>query len=77
MEIKMRMKKKFNEPLLNKNKTEHIYLYRVKNGSKTKYLWYGKYEIIGKTKKNLPHTLKCDVHSIGNREADLLAKIYE
>ena len=46
---------KFNEPLLNKNKTEHIYLYRVKkNGSKTEYLWYGKYEIIGKTNKFHP-----------------------
>ena len=38
--------KRFNEPLLNKNKTEHIYLYRVmKNGKKTEYLWYGKYVI--------------------------------
>ena len=45
--------KKFNEPLLNKNKTEHIYLYRVvkKNGNKTEYLWYGKYEIVGKNNK--------------------------
>jgi hypothetical protein len=39
--------KKFNEPLLNTAKTEHIYLYRVKrHGKKTEYLWYGKY-IIG------------------------------
>ena len=38
--------KRFNEPLLNKNKSEHIYLYRVtKNGRKTEYLWYGKYVI--------------------------------
>jgi hypothetical protein len=38
--------KKFNEPLLNKTKTENIYLYRViKNGKKTEYLWYGKYII--------------------------------
>ena len=44
--------KKFNEPLLNKNKTEHIYLYRVKkNGKKTEYLWYGKYEIVGTNNK--------------------------
>ena len=40
----------FNEPLLNPAKTEHIYLYRVsplKRGQV--YLWYGKYEIVGKT----------------------------
>ena len=38
--------KRFNEPLLNENKTKHIYLYRViKNGKKTAYLWYGKYVI--------------------------------
>ena len=45
--------KRFNEPLLNKNKTEHIYLYRVvkKNGKKTEYLWYGKYEIVGTNNK--------------------------
>ena len=44
--------KRFNEPLLNHNKTEHIYLYRViKNKNKTEYLWYGKYEIIEKTNK--------------------------
>ena len=39
----------FNEPFLNKDKTTHIYLYRVKqHGSKknkNEYLWYGKYEI--------------------------------
>ena len=34
------------ETFLNKNKTEHIYLYRVtKNGKKTEYIWYGKYVI--------------------------------
>ena len=44
--------KKFNEPLLNPDKTEHIYLYRVrKNRKKTEYLWYGKYEIVGKFNK--------------------------
>jgi len=38
-----------NEPLLNENKTKHIYLY-----SKTtdkRYIWYGKYFIVGKTTK--------------------------
>jgi hypothetical protein len=45
--------KKFNEPLLNENKTQHIYLYRVKtNGKKTEYVWYGKYEIIDKNTKS-------------------------
>jgi hypothetical protein len=44
--------KKFNEPLLNTNKTQNIYLYRVrKNGKKTEYIWYGKYEIIDKHNK--------------------------
>lgn len=44
--------KKFNEPLLNKNKTKDIYLYRVrKTGKKTEYLWYGKYILIGKKVK--------------------------
>ena len=44
--------KKFNEPLLNINKTQNIYLYRVrKNGKKTEYLWYGKYEIVNKNVK--------------------------
>ena len=42
---------KFNEPLLNQNKTEHIYLYRV---TKTEYIWYGKYEIIEKINKLHP-----------------------
>ena len=44
--------KRFNEPLLNKNKTKNIYLYRLKiNGKKKEYVWYGKYEIIDKNKK--------------------------
>ena len=44
--------KKFNEPLLNNNKTKHIYLYRVIKINRTKYyIWYGKYNIIKKTKK--------------------------
>ena len=39
----------FNEPLLNPEKTEHIYLYRVIPGEKrSEYLWYGKYEMVGK-----------------------------
>jgi len=40
--------KKFNEPLLNKTKTKDIYLYRQ---TKKEYIWYGKYEIIGKKSK--------------------------
>jgi hypothetical protein len=44
--------RKFNEPLLNKEKTQHIFLYRVKiDGRKKEYIWYGKYEIIDKNKK--------------------------
>jgi len=44
--------KRFNEPLLDKNKTQHIYLYRVrKNGKKNEYVWYGKYEIMNKNNK--------------------------
>ena len=44
--------KKFNEPLLNKEKTHHIYVYRVKkNGKKTEYMWYGKYKIVDKNTK--------------------------
>lgn len=36
----------FNEPLLNENKTQHIYLYRVRQyGQQKEYVWYGKYEI--------------------------------
>jgi len=43
---------KFNEPLLNKTKTENIYLYRVrKNGKNNEYLWYGKYEIVDRHNK--------------------------
>jgi len=39
----------FNEPLLNPEKTKHIYLYRVsKEGKKTIWTWYGKYKISGK-----------------------------
>jgi hypothetical protein len=45
--------KRFNEPLLNKKKTENIYLYRVKiNGKNKEYIWYGKYEITGKYLKD-------------------------
>lgn len=44
--------KKFNEPLLNINKTQSIYVYRVrKNKKKKEYIWYGKYEIIDKNIK--------------------------
>jgi len=39
--------KKFNEPLLNPEKTKHIYLYRVTKDT-DKYRWYGKYAIINK-----------------------------
>lgn len=42
--------KKFNEPLLNINKTQNIYVYRF-NKKKKEYIWYGKYHIIGKNKK--------------------------
>jgi hypothetical protein len=43
---------KFNEPLLNKDKTHHIYVYRVrKTGKQKEYIWYGKYEIVNKTIK--------------------------
>lgn len=44
---------RFNEPLLNPEKSEHIYLYRVspqKRGQE--YLWYGKYEIVGQTTRS-------------------------
>ena len=45
--------KHFNEPLLNKNKTHHVYLYRVKiTGKKKEYIWYGKYEIVDKNTKS-------------------------
>ena len=46
---------KYNEPLLNPNKTEHIYLYRVRmNRRKKEWLWYGKYEIINYYRKFHP-----------------------
>jgi len=45
----------FNEPLLNKDKIENIYLYRVrKEGKKTIYTWYGKYAIKGKVTRRHP-----------------------
>jgi hypothetical protein len=45
--------KKFNEPLLNKNKTEKIFLYRCSIiNKKNEYIWYGQYEIIDKYTKN-------------------------
>ena len=45
--------KKFNEPLLNPEKTEKIYLYRVKTiNKKNEYLWYGLYTIGGKQVKH-------------------------
>jgi len=45
--------KKFNEPLLNPDKTHSIYIYRVQKIAKNKnrYIWYGKYEIIDKNIK--------------------------
>jgi hypothetical protein len=44
--------KRYNEKLLNKNKTQNIYVYRSKkSGRKTEYVWYGKYEIIDKHSK--------------------------
>jgi len=46
---------RFNAPLLNDEKIEHIYLYRVKmDGKKKVYLWYGKYDIVGKESKTHP-----------------------
>ena len=37
---------RFNEPLLNGNTTQHMYLYRVRqNGQQKEYLWYGEYVI--------------------------------
>ena len=41
--------KRFNEPLLNPEKTKHIYVYRKKENE---YLWYGKYEIFEKNIKS-------------------------
>jgi hypothetical protein len=53
--------RRFNEPLLNENKTQNIYLYRVvKNEKKTHYLWYGKYIIEGKISKT--HVGKDMIH---------------
>jgi hypothetical protein len=47
--------KQFNEPLLNPLKTKDIYLYQVRtNGKKQEYLWYGKYTIDEKIKKQHP-----------------------
>ena len=44
--------KRFNEPLLNKSKTKHIFLYRVRKiKTKNEYIWYGKYEIVNKERK--------------------------
>jgi len=47
--------KRFNEPLLNTAKTQHIFLYRVipvKNARE--YIWYGKYTIVGRMTKVHP-----------------------
>ena len=47
--------KKFNEPLLNANKTKHIYLYRVSyRNNKKNWVWYGKYKITGQKTKQHP-----------------------
>jgi len=44
--------KRFNEPLLNNEKTKHIFLYRKANFKRENvYMWYGKYEIIEKERK--------------------------
>jgi hypothetical protein len=43
---------RFNEPLLNQEKTKHIYLYRVRPKSKEKYMFYGKYTISGRVVKS-------------------------
>ena len=44
--------KRFNEPLLNSEKTKHIFLYRKANSKRENvYMWYGKYEIIEKERK--------------------------
>ena len=52
------LEKRFNEPLLNYNKTERIFLYRVvkkdKKYQKQKYIWYGEYEIISRREKQHP-----------------------
>jgi hypothetical protein len=43
--------RRFNAPLLNPEKTQHIYLYRMIR--KNLYIWYGKYEIVGRNTQ--PH----------------------
>jgi hypothetical protein len=71
--------KKFNEPLLNINKTQKIYIYRVrKNGKKTEYIWYGKYEIIDKHDKqhigkdyNTRNIIILSLRKIGTLNANL------
>jgi hypothetical protein len=40
-----------NRKLLDSRQTKHVYLYRVKPGQ---WVWYGKYEITGKTSKLHP-----------------------
>ena len=65
---------RFNEPLLNPNKTRDIYLYRVrKNGQSNEYLWYGKYKIVGKNTKqhigkdyNMRSIIVLSLNKIGN-----------
>ena len=43
-----RTEKKFNKPLLDFEKSENIYLYRVNPTAKNgKYTWYGKYKCTG------------------------------
>jgi len=39
--------KRFNEPLLNPVKVQHIYVFRQNKREKT-YYWYGKYQMIGR-----------------------------
>lgn len=65
---------RFNEPLLNTNKTRHIYLYRVRTTGKSKdYIWYGKYKIVGKNTKqhigkdyNMRSIIVLSLKKIGN-----------
>lgn len=46
--------RRYNEPLLNPDKIQHIYLYRVRITDKKKdYIWYGKYKIVERRTK--PH----------------------
>lgn len=45
--------RRFNEPLLNPEKTKDIYLYRVTPNRNNRYIWYGKYEIVGRNTQ--PH----------------------